>query len=93
MLLSLFLIAVLFHNALPFVGFGFLDNAIMIAAVSGFRYEVTKFNLTGITCPPFVVTLSLDEHLTLLFSLLQGTQIELSIGVTLGISTMAGKNM
>ncbi|TKS89164.1 Transmembrane protein 65 [Collichthys lucidus] len=43
---------VLFHNALPFVGFGFLDNAIMIAA---------------------------------------GTQIELSIGVTLGISTMAGK--
>ncbi|XP_028254888.1 transmembrane protein 65-like [Parambassis ranga] len=41
---------ILFHNALPFVGFGFLDNAIMIAA---------------------------------------GTQIELSIGVTLGISTMA----
>ncbi|KAM3858127.1 transmembrane protein 65 [Diretmus argenteus] len=41
---------VLLHNALPFVGFGFLDNAIMIAA---------------------------------------GTQIELSIGVTLGISTMA----
>ncbi|XP_070702941.1 transmembrane protein 65 [Pempheris klunzingeri] len=41
---------VLFHNALPFIGFGFLDNAIMIAA---------------------------------------GTQIELSIGVTLGISTMA----
>ncbi|NXY27315.1 TMM65 protein, partial [Pomatorhinus ruficollis] len=42
---------VFFHNALPFVGFGFLDNAIMIAA---------------------------------------GTQIELSIGVVLGISTMAG---
>ncbi|KAM4550281.1 transmembrane protein 65 [Fundulus diaphanus] len=41
---------VLFHNAIPFIGFGFLDNAIMIAA---------------------------------------GTQIELSIGVTLGISTMA----
>ncbi|XP_042642075.1 transmembrane protein 65 isoform X2 [Tyto alba] len=41
---------VFFHNALPFVGFGFLDNAIMIAA---------------------------------------GTQIELSIGVVLGISTMA----
>lgn len=41
---------VLFHNAVPFVGFGFLDNAIMIAA---------------------------------------GTQIEMSIGVTLGISTMA----
>ncbi|KAM7384856.1 hypothetical protein PAMA_011964 [Pampus argenteus] len=41
---------ILFHNAIPFVGFGFLDNAIMIAA---------------------------------------GTQIELSIGVTLGISTMA----
>ncbi|XP_068431926.1 transmembrane protein 65 [Clinocottus analis] len=39
-----------FHNAIPFIGFGFLDNAIMIAA---------------------------------------GTQIELSIGVTLGISTMA----
>ncbi|NXE11608.1 TMM65 protein, partial [Lophotis ruficrista] len=44
---------VFFHNALPFVGFGFLDNAIMIAA---------------------------------------GTQIELSIGVVLGISTMAGKH-
>ncbi|XP_063756014.1 transmembrane protein 65 isoform X2 [Eleginops maclovinus] len=41
---------VLFHNCVPFIGFGFLDNAIMIAA---------------------------------------GTQIELSIGVTLGISTMA----
>ncbi|CAH2285878.1 transmembrane 65 isoform X3 [Pelobates cultripes] len=41
---------VFIHNALPFVGFGFLDNAIMIAA---------------------------------------GTQIELSIGVILGISTMA----
>ncbi|XP_069024832.1 transmembrane protein 65 [Embiotoca jacksoni] len=41
---------VLFQNGIPFVGFGFLDNAIMIAA---------------------------------------GTQIELSIGVTLGISTMA----
>ncbi|XP_056154247.1 transmembrane protein 65 [Lampris incognitus] len=41
---------ILLHNAIPFVGFGFLDNAIMIAA---------------------------------------GTQIELSIGVTLGISTMA----
>uniref|UniRef100_A0A3B4BDY9 Uncharacterized protein n=1 Tax=Periophthalmus magnuspinnatus TaxID=409849 RepID=A0A3B4BDY9_9GOBI len=42
---------VLLHNALPFVGFGFLDNCIMILA---------------------------------------GTQIELSIGVILGISTMAG---
>ncbi|XP_029447861.1 transmembrane protein 65 isoform X4 [Rhinatrema bivittatum] len=41
---------VFFHNALPFIGFGFLDNAIMIAA---------------------------------------GTQIELSIGIILGISTMA----
>ncbi|XP_070768507.1 transmembrane protein 65-like [Enoplosus armatus] len=41
---------VLLHNALPFVGFGFLDNCIMIVA---------------------------------------GTQIELSIGVILGISTMA----
>nr|XP_048697586.1 LOW QUALITY PROTEIN: transmembrane protein 65 [Caretta caretta] len=41
---------VFFHNAIPFVGFGFLDNAIMIAA---------------------------------------GTQIELSIGVVLGITTMA----
>ncbi|XP_068999296.1 transmembrane protein 65-like [Embiotoca jacksoni] len=41
---------VLLHNALPFVGFGFLDNCIMILA---------------------------------------GTQIELSIGVVLGISTMA----
>jgi hypothetical protein len=26
--------AVLLHNAIPFVGFGFLDNAIMIVAVS-----------------------------------------------------------
>uniref|UniRef100_A0A3B3TJL9 Transmembrane protein 65 n=1 Tax=Poecilia latipinna TaxID=48699 RepID=A0A3B3TJL9_9TELE len=43
---------VLLHNAIPFVGFGFLDNCIMIVA---------------------------------------GTQIELSIGVVLGISTMAGK--
>ncbi|CAL8260687.1 unnamed protein product [Boreogadus saida] len=25
---------VLLHNAIPFVGFGFLDNAIMIVAVS-----------------------------------------------------------
>lgn len=41
---------VLLHNAIPFVGFGFLDNAIMIVA---------------------------------------GTHIELSIGVILGISTMA----
>ncbi|KAG5264914.1 hypothetical protein AALO_G00259400 [Alosa alosa] len=41
---------VLIHNAIPFVGFGFLDNAIMIAA---------------------------------------GTQIELSLGVIFGISTMA----
>uniref|UniRef100_A0A8D2ZPW2 Transmembrane protein 65-like n=1 Tax=Scophthalmus maximus TaxID=52904 RepID=A0A8D2ZPW2_SCOMX len=41
---------VLLHNALSFVGFGFLDNCIMIVA---------------------------------------GTQIELSIGVVLGISTMA----
>ncbi|KAJ8334481.1 hypothetical protein SKAU_G00401200 [Synaphobranchus kaupii] len=41
---------VLLHNAIPFVGFGFLDNAIMIAA---------------------------------------GTQIEISIGVVFGISTMA----
>uniref|UniRef100_A0A8C3BBJ4 Transmembrane protein 65 n=1 Tax=Cairina moschata TaxID=8855 RepID=A0A8C3BBJ4_CAIMO len=47
---SIAIAQVFFHNALPFVGFGFLDNAIMIAA---------------------------------------GTQIELSIGVILGISTMA----
>ncbi|KAK3571370.1 hypothetical protein QTP86_008929 [Hemibagrus guttatus] len=44
------LFPVLLHNAIPFIGFGFLDNAIMIAA---------------------------------------GTQIEMSIGVILGISTMA----
>lgn len=36
---------------------------------------------------------SLNEHVTSCCSDLQGTQIELSIGVTLGISTMAGKNM
>ncbi|XP_020384601.1 transmembrane protein 65 [Rhincodon typus] len=41
---------VFLHSAIPFIGFGFLDNAIMIAA---------------------------------------GTQIELSIGVIFGISTMA----
>lgn len=45
---------VLFHNALPFIGFGFLDNAIMIVA---------------------------------------GTQIEISIGVVLGISTMAAAGL
>lgn len=32
------LFAVLFHNAIPFIGFGFLDNAIMIAAVSEVFY-------------------------------------------------------
>eukprot|EP00064_Thunnus_orientalis_P001962 superscaffoldBa00000135_g1966 len=47
---SIAIAQVLLHNALPFVGFGFLDNCIMIVA---------------------------------------GTQIELSIGVILGISTMA----
>uniref|UniRef100_A0A3P8PT23 Transmembrane protein 65 n=1 Tax=Astatotilapia calliptera TaxID=8154 RepID=A0A3P8PT23_ASTCA len=47
---SIAIAQVLLHNALPFVGFGFLDNCIMIVA---------------------------------------GTQIELSIGVVLGISTMA----
>lgn len=31
-----------FHNALPFVGFGFLDNAIMIAAVSSVFNSVIK---------------------------------------------------
>ncbi|XP_048658362.1 transmembrane protein 65 [Marmota marmota marmota] len=41
---------VFIHNAIPFIGFGFLDNAIMIVA---------------------------------------GTHIELSIGIILGISTMA----
>ncbi|XP_023583952.1 transmembrane protein 65 isoform X2 [Trichechus manatus latirostris] len=41
---------VFIHNAIPFVGFGFLDNAIMIVA---------------------------------------GTQIEMSIGIIFGISTMA----
>ncbi|KAJ3609700.1 hypothetical protein NHX12_024211 [Muraenolepis orangiensis] len=51
---ALVLAQVLLHNAIPFVGFGFLDNAIMIAA---------------------------------------GTQIEMSIGVTLGISTMAAAAM
>ncbi|KAI7806196.1 putative transmembrane protein 65-like [Triplophysa rosa] len=47
---SMAIAQVLLHNAIPFVGFGFLDNAIMIVA---------------------------------------GTHIELSIGVILGISTMA----
>uniref|UniRef100_A0A667ZZ79 Transmembrane protein 65 n=1 Tax=Myripristis murdjan TaxID=586833 RepID=A0A667ZZ79_9TELE len=46
---SIAIAQVLLHNAIPFIGFGFLDNAIMIVA---------------------------------------GTQIELSIGVILGISTM-----
>ncbi|XP_012693099.2 transmembrane protein 65 [Clupea harengus] len=44
----------LLHSAIPFIGFGFLDNAIMIAA---------------------------------------GTQIELSLGVMFGISTMAAAAM
>ncbi|XP_074057755.1 transmembrane protein 65 isoform X3 [Macrotis lagotis] len=47
---SIAIAQVFIHNALPFVGFGFLDNAIMIVA---------------------------------------GTQIELTIGIILGISTMA----
>ncbi|XP_072459243.1 transmembrane protein 65 isoform X4 [Notamacropus eugenii] len=47
---SIAIAQVFIHNALPFVGFGFLDNAIMIVA---------------------------------------GTQIEMSIGIILGISTMA----
>ncbi|KAK5862576.1 hypothetical protein PBY51_017957 [Eleginops maclovinus] len=47
---SIAIAQVLLHNAIPFVGFGFLDNCIMIVA---------------------------------------GTHIELSIGVILGISTMA----
>ena len=29
-----FLSSVAFHNAIPFIGFGFLDNAILIIAVS-----------------------------------------------------------
>ena len=29
-----FFVSVAFHNAIPFIGFGFLDNAIMIIAVS-----------------------------------------------------------
>lgn len=33
---------VFFHNALPFVGFGFLDNAIMIAAVSSLFNSLFK---------------------------------------------------
>lgn len=33
---------VFFHNALPFVGFGFLDNAIMIAAVSSLFDSLIK---------------------------------------------------
>ncbi|XP_078741621.1 transmembrane protein 65, partial [Lampetra fluviatilis] len=45
---------VMLHNAVPFVGFGFLDNAIMISA---------------------------------------GANIEMSVGVTLGISTMAAAAM
>uniref|UniRef100_A0AAF6ZA25 Transmembrane protein 65 n=1 Tax=Bos taurus TaxID=9913 RepID=A0AAF6ZA25_BOVIN len=47
---SIAIAQVFIHNAIPFIGFGFLDNAIMIVA---------------------------------------GTHIELSIGIILGISTMA----
>ncbi|XP_058420893.1 transmembrane protein 65 isoform X2 [Diceros bicornis minor] len=47
---SIAIAQVFIHNAIPFIGFGFLDNAIMIVA---------------------------------------GTQIEMSIGIILGISTMA----
>lgn len=35
--------AVLLHNALPFVGFGFLDNCIMIVAVSPTASETPAF--------------------------------------------------
>ncbi|NXF16410.1 TMM65 protein, partial [Rhodinocichla rosea] len=37
---------VFFHNALPFVGFGFLDNAIMIAAVSSLFNSLNNLNNT-----------------------------------------------
>lgn len=41
-LTRLFFFSVLLHNAIPFVGFGFLDNAIMIAAVSGMSLSVVQ---------------------------------------------------
>uniref|UniRef100_A0A0F8BXI3 Transmembrane protein 65 n=1 Tax=Larimichthys crocea TaxID=215358 RepID=A0A0F8BXI3_LARCR len=107
---------VLFHNALPFVGFGFLDNAIMIAA--GTQIELSIGVTLGISTMAGKKTerdpikskstsssrrhsflsesetkdgemFKLDQRLTVSSSVLQGTQIELSIGVTLGISTMA----
>uniref|UniRef100_G1KJI6 Transmembrane protein 65 n=1 Tax=Anolis carolinensis TaxID=28377 RepID=G1KJI6_ANOCA len=34
---------VFFHNAIPFVGFGFFDNAIMIAAVSHFTFWLAGY--------------------------------------------------
>uniref|UniRef100_A0A671F704 Transmembrane protein 65 n=1 Tax=Rhinolophus ferrumequinum TaxID=59479 RepID=A0A671F704_RHIFE len=34
--------ALFIHNAIPFVGFGFLDNAIMIVAVSSFSHSYFK---------------------------------------------------
>ncbi|MCI4374354.1 hypothetical protein PGIGA_G00005250 [Pangasianodon gigas] len=65
---------VLLHNAIPFIGFGFLDNAIMIAAVILLHNAI-----------PFIGFGFLDNAIMIA----AGTQIELSIGVILGISTMA----
>lgn len=116
-LMSLFCVSVLLHNAIPFVGFGFLDNAIMIAAVSGMSLSSgLALLISEVTCLhllQYEKELIQDQAgLTLTFLLFltemlrrswvylivaiymcvcsQGTQIELSIGVTFGISTMAG---
>ena len=35
-----FIFSVAFHSAIPFVGFGFLDNAVMIIAVSILVYSI-----------------------------------------------------
>lgn len=62
----------MYQAALPFIGFGFFDNLIMITAVS-LHYTM------------FVLFVKLNE------CSLQGEYIDSTIGITLGISTMAGK--
>jgi len=69
-------------NALPFIGFGFLDNLIMILAVWDFYWFSTKREKSSVENVfdfPFLST----------FHINQGDYIDLTIGTALGISTMA----
>ncbi|TSP90478.1 Transmembrane protein 65 [Bagarius yarrelli] len=49
---------VLLHNAIPFVGFGFLDNAIMIAAVSAAALGNLVSDLAGLGLAGYVEALA-----------------------------------